>query len=74
MTVSTHQHGVTASATRALLGNCLASLLEQFGAEARDIAQELRGLAHGIYPPLLRANGLADALFARRAPRCCCPW
>ncbi len=42
----------------------LASLLEQLGAEVRDTAQELRNLAHGIYPPLLRANGLADALFA----------
>jgi signal transduction histidine kinase len=42
----------------------LASLLEQLGAEVRDTARELRSLAHGIYPPLLRANGLADALFA----------
>ena len=42
----------------------LASLLEQLGAEVRDTARELRNLAHGIYPPLLRANGLADALFA----------
>jgi len=41
----------------------LASLLEQLGAEVSDTAKELRGLAHGIYPPLLRANGLADALF-----------
>jgi signal transduction histidine kinase len=39
----------------------LASLLEQLGAEVRDTAQELRDLAHGIYPPLLRANGLAAA-------------
>jgi len=42
----------------------LAGLLEQLGAEVRDTARELRNLAHGIYPPLLRANGLADALFA----------
>jgi signal transduction histidine kinase len=42
----------------------LASLLEQLGAEVRDTARELRSLTHGIYPPLLRANGLADALFA----------
>jgi signal transduction histidine kinase len=42
----------------------LAGLLEQLCAEVRDIARELRSLAHGIYPPLLRANGLADALFA----------
>jgi signal transduction histidine kinase len=42
----------------------LAGLLEQLGTEVRDTARELRSLAHGIYPPLLRANGLADALFA----------
>ena len=42
----------------------LASLLEQLGAEVAGTARELRSLAHGIYPPLLRANGLADALFA----------
>jgi signal transduction histidine kinase len=42
----------------------LARLLEQLGAEVSDTARELRSLAHGIYPPLLRANGLADALFA----------
>ncbi len=50
----------------------LASLLEQLGAEVRDAARELRSLAHGIYPPLLRANGLADALFAA-ASRCPLP-
>jgi signal transduction histidine kinase len=42
----------------------LARLLEQLGAEVGDTARELRNLAHGIYPPLLRASGLADALFA----------
>ena len=42
----------------------LARLLEQLGAEVSDTAREVRSLAHGIYPPLLRANGLADALFA----------
>jgi signal transduction histidine kinase len=42
----------------------LAGLLEQLGAEVRDTAQEVRSLAHGIYPPVLRAHGLADALFA----------
>jgi signal transduction histidine kinase len=42
----------------------LATLLEQLGAEVSDTAREVRNLAHGIYPPLLRANGLSDALFA----------
>jgi len=42
----------------------LASLLEQLGAEVSDTAREVRNFAHGIYPPLLRANGLAEALFA----------
>jgi signal transduction histidine kinase len=45
----------------------LATLLEQLGAEVSDTAREVRGLAHGIYPPLLRSNGLADALFAAAA-------
>jgi hypothetical protein len=42
----------------------LASLLGELGDEAAGAARELRNLAHGIYPPVLRANGLADALFA----------
>jgi signal transduction histidine kinase len=42
----------------------LARLLEELGAEVSDTARELRNLTHGIYPPLLRASGLADALFA----------
>jgi signal transduction histidine kinase len=40
----------------------LAGLLEDLGAELKDTAQELRNLVHGIYPPLLRDNGLAAAL------------
>jgi hypothetical protein len=42
----------------------LASLLAEIGAEVRDTAQELRSLTHGIYPPLLREQGLASALSA----------
>jgi signal transduction histidine kinase len=42
----------------------LARLLEELGAEVSNTAKELRNLTHGIYPPLLRASGLADALFA----------
>jgi len=40
----------------------LAGLLEDLGAELKDTAQELRNLVHGIYPPLLREDGLAAAL------------
>jgi signal transduction histidine kinase len=40
----------------------LAGLLDDLGAELKDTAQELRNLVHGIYPPLLRENGLAVAL------------
>jgi signal transduction histidine kinase len=40
----------------------LAGLLADLGAELKDTAQELRNLVHGIYPPLLRENGLAAAL------------
>lgn len=39
-------------------------MLEQLGAEVAGTAQEVRSLAHGIYPPVLRAHGLADALLA----------
>ena len=42
----------------------VASLLAEIGAEVRDTAQELRSLTHGIYPPLLREQGLASALSA----------
>jgi signal transduction histidine kinase len=40
----------------------LAGLLEDLGAELKDTARGLRNLVHGIYPPLLRENGLAVAL------------
>lgn len=44
-------------------------LLESLGGDLNDTLQELRDLAHGIYPPLLADKGLADALTsaARRA-------
>jgi signal transduction histidine kinase len=46
-----------------------ASLLEELGGDLEDALQELRDLAHGIYPPLLADKGLPDALAAaaRRA-------
>ena len=44
--------------------------LEAIGNDAEAAVEELRSLAHGIYPPVLRDYGLADALrsFAMRAP------
>ncbi|MFI5046421.1 MAG: histidine kinase [Acidimicrobiia bacterium] len=40
------------------------SMLEQIGHDLQDAVQELRNLAHGIYPPLLMDRGLRDALTA----------
>jgi signal transduction histidine kinase len=40
----------------------LAGLLEDLGAQLEDTTRGLRNLVHGIYPPLLRDNGLAAAL------------
>jgi signal transduction histidine kinase len=44
-------------------------LLESLGGDLNDTLQELRDLAHGIYPPLLADKGLTEALVsaARRA-------
>jgi signal transduction histidine kinase len=48
----------------------LAGELEAISVDAEQAVDELRTLAHGIYPPVLRAFGLADALhaFALKAP------
>jgi signal transduction histidine kinase len=45
-------------------------LLETLGDDLQDALEQMRDLAHGIYPPLLQDRGLADALAAaaRRAP------
>ena len=40
----------------------LAAQLEEIGVEAQAAVEELHTLARGIYPPLLRDRGLADAL------------
>lgn len=40
------------------------SMLEQIGTDLQDAVQELRNLAHGIYPPLLAERGLGEALAA----------
>ncbi len=47
-----------------------ASALDQLAADVKVTVQELRDLAHGIYPPLLMDNGLPDALraVAARSP------
>jgi signal transduction histidine kinase len=42
-------------------------MLEQIGHDLQDAVQELRNLAHGIYPPLLMDRGLAEALRAAAA-------
>ena len=39
-------------------------MLEQMGHDLQDAVQELRNLAHGIYPPLLMDRGLREALTA----------
>lgn len=48
----------------------IAAQLEAIGAEAAEAVEELRTLAHGIYPPVLRSGGLVRALrsLAMRAP------
>lgn len=40
------------------------AMLDELGAQLKEAVQELRNLAHGIYPPLLMERGLADALRA----------
>ena len=51
-------------------GQELARQLEAIGADAAKAVDELRALARGIYPAVLRHNGLGDALrsVAREAP------
>jgi len=47
-----------------------AEMLEALGDAVKDTIQELRDLAHGIYPPLLMDSGLPEALraAANRSP------
>src|SRR6202034_1631286 len=47
-----------------------ALMIDQLADEVKATIQELRDLAHGIYPPLLADSGLAEALRAagRRSP------
>ncbi len=40
------------------------AMFEQLGTEIQETLEELRALAHGIYPPLLADRGLAEALKA----------
>jgi signal transduction histidine kinase len=42
----------------------VARLLAELGNQAEAVGEELRDIAHGIYPPLLATHGLADALIA----------
>jgi len=39
-------------------------ILDQLGVDLQEAVQELRNLAHGIYPPLLMDRGLGEALAA----------
>ena len=45
-------------------------MLEALATDVKDTIQELRDLAHGIYPPLLRDSGIVEALraAANRSP------
>jgi signal transduction histidine kinase len=45
-------------------------MLDALAADVKDTIQELRDLAHGIYPPLLRDSGVVEALraAANRSP------
>ena len=40
------------------------AMFDQLGTEIQETLEELRALAHGIYPPLLADRGLAEALKA----------
>ncbi len=46
------------------------SLMDQLQGDVKSAIEELRSLAHGIYPPLLSSAGLGEAMSAacRRAP------
>jgi signal transduction histidine kinase len=46
------------------------SLMDQLQGDVKSAIEELRSLAHGIYPPLLSSSGLGEAMAAacRRAP------
>ena len=59
-----------ALAQEAAEGQDLARQLASIGADAAKAVDELRALARGIYPTVLRDNGLGDALrsMAREAP------
>jgi signal transduction histidine kinase len=45
-------------------GSDVAAMLDRLVADVRALIEELRDLAHGIYPPLLRDSGLGPALQA----------
>jgi signal transduction histidine kinase len=44
-------------------------MLDQMAEEVQATIQELRELAHGIYPPLLADSGLGEALRAAAEPQ-----
>jgi signal transduction histidine kinase len=74
------QHLVALAVTLGLAGTIaeedpeeLPDLLEKLREDVRTTIAELRELAHGIYPPLLRDRGLSEALGAAalRSPLSC---
>jgi signal transduction histidine kinase len=44
--------------------NAAREMLDALGADVQETLEQVRDLAHGIYPPLLQDRGLADALAA----------
>jgi signal transduction histidine kinase len=47
----------------------LKALLDEIGQDVRDALESARGLAHGVYPPLLLDWGVAEALRGAAAER-----
>ena len=48
-----------------------AEMVDNLGPEVDEIIEEVRSLAHGIYPPLLASDGLDEALRAAGGARSC---
>jgi signal transduction histidine kinase len=56
--------GLTSLADRQPAGSVVRVELDRLGGYAQDTLTEIRELAHGVYPPVLAAHGLAPALAA----------
>ena len=62
------QLGVAAEGFRERGNDEFGLVLEGFGRQVQQAIDELRELAHGIYPPLLAHQGLIPALIAAGRP------